>query len=55
MTDKYETSSLPQVNETNVKEHCGKMVMICGKIQSIKNNTLYLQTLKGISLGLNRF
>ena len=45
--DKYETLSLPQVNETNIKEHTGKIVLLCGKVSSIRNNTLYLQTLKG--------
>ena len=44
--EKYETQSLPQINETNVKEHCNKQVLVCGKVSSIRNNTLYLQTIK---------
>ena len=53
--DKYETQSLPQVNETNVKEYSGKLVLICGKVTSIRNNTLYMQTLKGNLFDYYRF
>ena len=38
----YLSSPLPMVNETNLKNFIQKYVIIHGKVNSVKNNNLYL-------------
>lgn len=38
----YLSLSLPMVNETNMKNFVGKYVIVHGKVNSVKNNSLFL-------------
>jgi len=40
----YVGEALPMVNETNMKNYNGKLVIIHGKVSSFKNSILYILT-----------
>lgn len=48
------STSTPMVNETNMRNYINKYVILHGKVNSIKNNTLFLTLNQGIYIVIFR-